>query len=1501
MNDDTLKNPAYRSLSDQQLAEIDELCDRFDQELVNGDDPRIETFLTRVPEAAQERLLAELLAMELEYRAQQGENLEQEEYFQRFPQRGGVIAGLFARDVATQVPGSDSSSIQDENPPELANFRLIKEIGRGGMGVVWMAEQDKPVKRRVALKLIKSELRSKNVLARFDAEKQALAMMEHQNIARVLDAGTTDDGRPYFVMEYVDGIPITQYCDDNKLSVDERLKLFVLVCRAVQHAHQKGIIHRDLKPSNVLVATTDGEAVPKVIDFGLAKAVEQNLQLSDVTMQTEFGKVVGTVQYMSPEQAELKDMDAADVDTRTDVYSLGVMLYELLAGSTPLDQETLGRNALLKVLELIREVDPPRPSNRLSSASNEVNSAVSDLRRMHPARLQQLLRGELDWVVMKALEKDAARRYQTADDFAQDLTNYLKGDTVRARPPSTWYQIQKFARRNRGLVAAMLVIGFALLAGVAGTTYGLLLANEKTELAEEEKGKAQQNEERAIEAESLAEVEAERARESEATAKFQLANARWDANRARDARDLLREIPTEYRDNFEWHLCNRKFDGSDITCYGHTHGVRGIAFSPDGTLVATASQDSSIKLWDANTGQAAKTLRGHKGYVDQVVFSPDGTFLASRSNDRTIKIWDVRSGELTATLEGHQNYIAEITFSPDGKELLSASSNATIRRWNAMTGNEIAKLVKSERGEGVAFSPDGKRFLTRSRSAFIIWDLADGQEIARQASTIGSLKQAVFSPDGRHIAISGHDIVELWDAELKQKIWTANGNAGWIRGLSFSPDGTRLASTGGSDRYVRVWDVNSGSEIMTLVGHGDAVNAVAFSPDGTRLASAGKDTTLKLWDARTGQKPMFIRAHDAKIYGLAFSNDGKRIASVGKDGKCKLSDVSTGRVIQTVDGFYNASSPGTNCVAFSPNDAYIAFGCNDNTVKLLNGRTGVELKSLEGHESTICAVAFSPDSKRVISGGLDETVKLWEIDSGQEMTELKRHTGRVNGVAFSPDGTRVVSACEDLTIKLWNAQSGQELLSLGGHNYNVADVVFSPDGKQIVTSSSDRTIRIWDAQSGEEISRMETHVAGVMGVKLSPDGKRIVSTGYDRMLKLWDTQKSREVSTLEKSPHGFQGVAFSPNGRRIAAGMDNGVIKFIDAPIESEVTTLSGHTDTVIDFSFSDNGSMIYSESMKEKLVWDLATRKRDPNATWEPPTSPSHVSPDGRWLISGDRNHLLLIDLEYKNTPTEKAYRSVKTRFDSQWHLDQAATAFTAKEWYAATFHFAVLKKNDPNQVSFDDGLQASFQELKMQFDREERDLEPHLATVVKESFKLPPPKVLPNPSFERPEIGAGKVKMSSALPGWKTTGSIFEIWSSGFMGVEAHDGNQFVEINAREEATLYKDLVGIEKDAEIEFSFAHRGRNGDDIMKLTITDLGPDNIDGSEDDEELFTKEYTTGKSAWAVYDSTTEPTIKAQGNNVRFAYTAVYATGGRGPDKTEGNFLDAANFGVGAVSLK
>ena len=393
--------------------------------------------------------------------------------------------------IAAEVPGTVIAG----------RFKLLQQIGEGGMGSVWMADQTEPVKRRVAVKLIRVERgQSRTILSRFEAERQAIAVMDHPHIAKLLDAGTTAEGSPFFVMELVKGIPLNDYCDEHKLSIRDRLQLFMQICSAVQHAHQKGIIHRDLKPTNILVENHDDKPVPKVIDFGLAKATS-GLQLSEHTLFTAFGSVMGTPLYMAPEQA---NFSAVDIDTRADVYALGVILYELLTGTTPITRESMKKAALDEMLKLIREQDAPTPSSRLSTSESKPSIAAN--RQMEPQKLGRFIKGELDWIVMKALSKERDRRYETATGFARDVERFLNNEAVAAGPPSTSYRLRKFVKRNRGQVIAASLILLALLAGLAGTGFGLMRAERQRRVAE-----------RAAMAERLAKQEAEARREEAET------------------------------------------------------------------------------------------------------------------------------------------------------------------------------------------------------------------------------------------------------------------------------------------------------------------------------------------------------------------------------------------------------------------------------------------------------------------------------------------------------------------------------------------------------------------------------------------------------------------------------------------------------------------------------------------------------------------------------------------------------------------------------------------------------------------------------------------------------------------------------------------------------------------------------------------------------------------------------------------------------------------------
>src|SRR5262249_14217389 len=392
---------------------------------------------------------------------------------------------LLDRAGAVDVQATEAHISRGEQPGTVVagRYKLLEEIGEGGMGTVWVAEQTQPVRRKVALKLIKAGMDSRSVLARFEAERQALAVMDHPNVAKVPDGGLAESGRPFFVMEYVKGVPITEYCDATRLSVPERLQLFTQVCEAVQHAHQKGIIHRDLKPSNILVAPYDDKPVPKIIDFGLAKAMHQSL--TEKTLHTAHDSVLGTPLYMSPEQAQLNNLD---VDTRSDIYSLGVLLYELLTGTTPLEKTRFKQAAWDEIRRIIREEEPPRPSARLSSTNTLPSLAAC--RQTEPLTLTRQVRGELDWIVMKALAKERERRYETASSLVEDIERFLNREPVQAAPPGAGYRIRKFVERNRGQVIAALLVLIALLAGIAGTTAGLIRAEQQRKSAEANEKKA---------------------------------------------------------------------------------------------------------------------------------------------------------------------------------------------------------------------------------------------------------------------------------------------------------------------------------------------------------------------------------------------------------------------------------------------------------------------------------------------------------------------------------------------------------------------------------------------------------------------------------------------------------------------------------------------------------------------------------------------------------------------------------------------------------------------------------------------------------------------------------------------------------------------------------------------------------------------------------------------------------------------------------------------------
>jgi hypothetical protein len=518
---------------------------------------------------------------------------------------------------------------------------------------------------------------TRQVVARFEAERQALALMDHPNIARIFDGGETASGRPYFVMELVKGLPITEFCDQDRLTVRERLELFIKVCQAVQHAHQKGIIHRDVKPSNVLVTLHDGTPVVKVIDFGIAKALGQHL--TDKTLFTNFAQLIGTPLYMSPEQAALSGLD---VDTRSDIYALGVLLYELLTGTLPFDKERLRTAGYDELRRIIREEEPPKPSTRISTLGRAATT-LSTERQSDPNRLRQQFRGELDWIVMKALEKDRNRRYETASAFAADVQRYLSDELVEARPPSTLYKFRKMVRRHKracalaSFAAAVLVVGVATLAA----------SNVRISREKQQKEEALREKEAALERERR-------------TSYFQLVAlaVRELANHKVGQAEVLLDRCPEHLRGWEWHYLKRQRYGS-LPPLQHAGAVWGVAFSPDGRYLASGTRET-VHVWDLSTRKELPPLEGHKNRVRRLGFSPDGRRLVTADEEGGMIVWDVSSFQKLHTLRGHPGAtrtsgmkgVQSVAFSLDSQRLASAGADQKVRLWDLTTGQEVREF-----------------------------------------------------------------------------------------------------------------------------------------------------------------------------------------------------------------------------------------------------------------------------------------------------------------------------------------------------------------------------------------------------------------------------------------------------------------------------------------------------------------------------------------------------------------------------------------------------------------------------------------------------------------------------------------------------------------------------------------------------------------------------------------------------------------------------------------
>jgi WD40 repeat protein/predicted Ser/Thr protein kinase len=1003
----------------------------------------------------------------------------------------------------------------------IGRYKLLELIGEGGMGLVYLAEQQEPIRRRAALKIVKLGMDTKQVIARFEAEKQMLALLDHPNIARVYDAGTTEAGRPYFVMEYVKGQSITEYCDQHKTSIEDRLKLFRQVCEGVQHAHQKGIIHRDIKPSNILVTVEGDRAVPKIIDFGIAKAVTQ--QFTEGTLFTQQGQLLGTPEYMSPEQT---DLATQDIDTRSDIYSLGVVLYQLLAGVLPFGRESFEKGGFAEIQRVIQEVDPPNPSTALSKLGDEAKK-IAEKRRTQVVPLAKRLHRELEWIPLKAMRKERVRRYRSASELADDIQNYLNGNPLIAGPETAIYRVKKFVRRHAGSVATVILVSAAIILGLVISSAMFFRSERALQREAIARKQAEQAENVAQEQRNLAETKAEDLRRAMYVNNIQLADSKCREGNIRRVRELLDSCPNDLR-GWEWSRLNYISDQSIMTLHSNQGAVHSVALSPDGKRIISGSSDT-VKLWDAETSTEVMNMRGHTSIVVSVAFSPDGKQIASGSHDRTVRIWDASSGKELMTLRGHQTALLSVKFSPDGKRIVSGSYDKLIKVWDAKTGADVMTLHGLEINS-VAFSPDGKQIVSGD-----VW---------------GEIK--------------------VWDAVTGKEETTLRGygyDNGWVPSISFSPDGKFIVSGWGNE--IKIWNVSTGTEIMTLRGHDGPTMSVIFSKDGKNIVSGSMDNTIKVWDTATGKIVLTLRGHEGYVNSVEFTPDGKKIVSGSQDGTVKVWDLSIDRESTRIFGQSTLTS-----IVFSPDGKHIVSGSYAGEVKIWDVESGAELMTLRGHEE-VFSIAFSSDGKRIVSGGVDKTISLWDAVTGTELMALRGHEKSITCVAFSVDNKLIVSGSGDKMIKVWDATTGAELMTLSGHKEPISSISFSPDGKQIISGSRDGTIKVWDVASGTEVMNLSEQKRGVACVLFSPDGKRIASASYDGTTKILDTTNGNELMTLRGHGGAVRSIAFNPDGKRIISGSMDRTVKVWDMATGTELLTLHANFDQVYSVAFSPDGKTI--------------------------------------------------------------------------------------------------------------------------------------------------------------------------------------------------------------------------------------------------------------------------------------------------------------------------------------
>ncbi len=1005
---------------------------------------------------------------------------------------------------------------------KLGRFDLIERIGVGGFGSVWKA-RDKELDRTVAIKIPRAGGMTGEEQEKFFREARAAAQLKHPNIVGVHEVGRDGDS-VYIVSDFVRGVTLGDWLTGQQITSREVAELCAKIADALHHAHEQGVVHRDLKPANIMI---DGDGQPHLMDFGLARR-----EVGEVTV-TMDGQVLGTPAYMSPEQAQ---GEAHTADRRSDIYSLGVILFQLLTGELP-----YRGNARMLMHQVIHD-EPPSP--------RKLNSHVSK---------------DLETITLKCLEKIPSRRYQTAEDVANELRAVMLGEPILARPIGLLDKARRWALRKPAVAVLGLLSVFLVLLAISLLAIGYARESRLRWEADEARSAAEISETRA---ESNARV----SQSNLYAARIYSAGQVWEKGDLRCAKELLESLrPVPEQDDlrgFEWYylwkLCH-----SELTALHRKGVVRSVVFSPDGKILAIASDDQPVTLWSRSTERELRTLPG--GTTPRVLrFAPGGRLLAVGNKDGTITLYDAQTGAILADLAGHSESVSALAFSPDGKKLVSGSaklirpghnpidrfrtpaSDGEIILWDCEKQRESGFHVRHGAGVlSLAFLPDGTtvesagadgsvkawNFLTKEEQ--IILDSAGGQHVVISMA---------LSDDGKSLAVGTTDYslgtseIRLWDVTTKRESETLKGSSGPAISLTFFSGAKKLVS-GHYDQTVSIWDLGENQSQLSIRGHESYVFATALSPDGETLVTGSADGDVKLWKAADAQQCQLLRGHEANRtedgFSVAFSPDGKILASSGV-GVATLWDVETGNDLVSLQGY--ADSPGGITVAFAPIGDILATGDANGTLKLWNTKLRRLLASWKGHGGQVRDLAFSPNGRTLATASRgDQLVKIWDT-STQSLQASLPHAGGVRSLAYKSDG-RLLATCHKRrssdfwVVDIWEVATSKILKTLPTESDGISWVAWAPDGKTFAMGDGDRAVKLWDSSTWSVLNRFIAHTNVVIRGTFSPDGKTLATASWDGTVKLWHVATGQELLKLPETGACWA-VAFSPDGKTLATGSD---------------------------------------------------------------------------------------------------------------------------------------------------------------------------------------------------------------------------------------------------------------------------------------------------------------------------------------------------------------------------